>query len=448
MIINNNSIFSLKFVLIGLIPFLCNCITQQKRINNNDYYFNPKLKEEKVEEIKDLFYRQEIISQDLKSLTFSTRSLILAEPCYNLGSGNPVDINFDLLRNNPETIQYELIHCDRNWKKSYISSINAIDGFDVNYIENQNISYGSVEQYINYSFQLPNENTNFLISGNFIIKIYVEGENENPLAVIKFFVSEQISNLKFKIDESSNVEESKYLQAYELECSYNPNNIMDPFSNIYINIQQNHQDFDQQWISGPSFIKENKLVFLPSDSQTFNGGNEFRFFDMSSFRIGSQKIDKIYFNDTTFQILLKEDEKRSYKQYLQYKEMNGRFFIRTYDNDQADFQSEYGWVQFRLPMRKLVNDSIYIYGQISNWAIDDRFLMKYDSLSKSYFNKSILKQGYYNYIYVVKNSQEISTRKIEGSHFETSNEYVVKIYYEDPLNLYDRILCYNLVKSN
>jgi hypothetical protein len=223
---------------------------------------------------------------------------------------------------------------------------------------------------------------------------------------------------------------------------------MDPFSNIYINIQQNHQDFDQQWISGPSFIKENKLVFLPSDSQTFNGGNEFRFFDMSSFRIGSQKIDKIYFNDTTFQILLKEDEKRSYKQYLQYKEMNGRFFIRTYDNDQADFQSEYGWVQFRLPMRKLVNDSIYIYGQISNWAIDDRFLMKYDSLSKSYFNKSILKQGYYNYIYVVKNSQEISTRKIEGSHFETSNEYVVKIYYEDPLNLYDRILCYNLVKSN
>ncbi|MDC6470951.1 carotenoid biosynthesis protein [Flavobacteriales bacterium] len=255
-------------------------------------------------------------------------------------------------------------------------------------------------------------------------------------------------SLGFKIDESSNVEQSKYLQAYELECSYNPNNIMDPFSNIYINIQQNHQDFDQQWISGPSFIKENKLVFLPSDSQIFNGGNEFRFFDMSSFRIGSQKIDKIYFNDTTFQILLKEDEKRSYKQYLQYKEMNGRFFIRTYDNDQEDFQSEYGWVQFRLPMRKLVNDSIYIYGQISNWAIDDRFLMKYDSLSKSYFNKSILKQGYYNYIYVVKNSQGISTRKIEGSHFETSNEYVVKIYYEDPLNLYDRILCYNLVKSN
>ena len=448
MIINNNNIFSLKFVLIGLVPFLCTCITQQKKQNNNDYYVIPTQKEEKVEEIEDLFYKQEILSEDLKSLTFSTRSLILAEPCYNLGSGNPIDIKFDLLRNNPETIQYELIHCDRNWNKSYISSMDAIDGFDVNYIENQNISYGSVEQYINYGFQLPNENTNFLISGNFIIKIYVEGEKEYPLAIIKFFVSEQISNLKFKIDESSNVEESKYLQSYELECSYNPKNILDPFSNIYINIQQNHQIFDQQWVSGPSFIKENKLVFLPTDSQTFNGGNEFRFFDMSSFRIGSQKIDKIYFNDTSFQILLKEDEKRSYKQYLQYKEMNGRFFIRTYDNDQADFQSEYGWVQFRLPMRKLINDSIYIYGQISNWAIDDRFLMKYDSLSKSYFNKSILKQGYYNYIYVVKNSEKISTRKIEGAHFETTNEYVVKIYYEDPLNLYDRILCYNLVKSN
>ena len=31
--------------------------------------------------------------------------------------------------------------------------------------------------------------------------------------------------------------------------------------------------------------------------------------------------------------------------------MNGRFFIRTYDNDEADFQSEYGWVEFKLNMK-------------------------------------------------------------------------------------------------
>ena len=117
------------------------------------------------------------------------------------------------------------------------------------YIENQKISYGPVQQYIHYNFKLPNNHTNFLISGNYIIKIFSEGESNKPIANIKFFVSEQSSNVIFNIDESSDVEQSKYLQSYEIECTYNSSNTIDPFSNIYINIEQNHQTFNQQWIS-------------------------------------------------------------------------------------------------------------------------------------------------------------------------------------------------------
>ena len=51
-------------------------------------------------------------------------------------------------------------------------------------------------------------------------------------------------------------------------------------------------------------------------------------------------------------------------------------------------------------------------------------------------------------IYVLKNSDGISTRKIEGAHFESNNEYILKMYYKDPLNLCDRILSYKVVKSN
>ena len=287
-----------------------------------------------------------------------------------------------------------------------------------------------------------------MISGNYIIKIFSEGESNKPIANIKFFVSEQSSNVNFNIDESSDVEQSKYLQSYEIECTYNSSNTIDPFSNIYINIEQNHQIFNQQWISGPNFIKENKLVFLPNQDQTFNGGNEFRFFDISSFRNGSQFVEKTYFEDTSYKIILKIDQKRSYRQYLEYKDMNGRFFIRTYDNDEADFQSEYGWVEFKLNMRKELSDSIFIYGQLSNWKLDDSFLMKYDSTSKTYSNQLLLKQGYYNYIYVTKNSEFISTRKIEGAHFQTNNEYVIKVYYRDPLEMYDRIMCYKNIKNN
>ena len=446
MIINKIRLTEFIFLMI-LVFILNNChVRQNSVVKVDDYYSDENSYVESEEENQQ--YEQKIFNKDFKSLTFKSNSLILGEPCYYLNSLNAVTIDFDLLKNHSESLQYQLIHCDKDWKTSNISSMDAIDGFDTDYIENQKISYGPIQQYIHYNFKLPNNHTNFLISGNYIIKIFSEGESNKPIANIKFFVSEQSSNVNFNIDESSDVEQSKYLQSYEIECTYNSSNTIDPFSNIYINIEQNHQIFNQQWISGPNFIKENKLVFLANEEQTFNGGNEFRFFDISSFRNGSQFVEKTYFEDTSYKIILKIDQKRSYRQYLEYKDMNGRFFIRTYDNDEADFQSEYGWVEFKLNMRKELIDSIFIYGQLSNWKLDDSFLMKYDSTSKTYSNQLLLKQGYYNYIYVTKNSEFISTRKIEGAHFQTNNEYVIKVYYRDPLEMYDRIMCYKNIKNN
>ena len=72
--------------------------------------------------------------------------------------------------------------------------------------------------------------------------------------------------------------------------------------------------------------------------------------------------------------------------------------------------------------------------------------MKFDTNSNSYKLKALLKQGYYNYLYVTQNSKTTSSRNLEGAHFETKNEYVVKVYYRDPLELYDRILSYQIFK--
>jgi hypothetical protein len=447
MIINKTNLTEFIFCTSVLILILNNCHVRVNSDNNvSDYYIKDDYSYD--HEIKNEKYDQKVYSKYLKSLTFKSNSLILGDPCYYLNSQSSVNIDFDLLKNHSESLQYQIIHCDKDWFKSNISTMDAIEGFDTDYIENQKISYGPSQQYIHCNFKIPNNHTKFLISGNYLIKIFLEGDPFNPMATIKFFVSEQSSTIKFNIDESGDVEQSKYLQSYEVECTYNSSNTIDPFSNIFINIQQNHQTFNQQWLSGPNFIKENKLVFLQNEDQTFNGGNEFRFFDISSFRNGSQFVEKTYFDDSCFKIILKPDQKRSYRQYLEYKDMNGRFFIRTYDYDDSEYQSEYGWVKFKLNMRDQISDSIFIYGQLSNWKTDNSFLMKYDSATKAYHNQILLKQGYYNYIYVTKNSEIISTRKLEGAHFQTNNEYTIKVYYRDPLDMYDRIMCYQNVKSN
>ena len=211
MIINNSIGLRLELILFAFVVLINNCTMKQKLQVIDDYYVNSENQENTNLLKKEEFpFEQKIFSKDFKSLTFSTRSLILGEPFYNMKSKIPIIINFDLLKNHSESVQYEIIHCNRDWKKSDILTMDAIDGFDLDYIDNQEISYGPVQQYVNYNFELPNDNTDFLISGNYIIKIFIEGQEENPLATLKFCVSEQISTINFIVNKSRDVEQSKY----------------------------------------------------------------------------------------------------------------------------------------------------------------------------------------------------------------------------------------------
>jgi hypothetical protein len=54
--------------------------------------------------------------------------------------------------------------------------------------------------------------------------------------------------------------------------------------------------------------------------------------------------------------------------------------------------------------------------------------MKYNAGRKGYFKSTMLKEGFYDYQYLVK-SEIHSTNYLEGDHFETENEYEILIYY-------------------
>ena len=68
--------------------------------------------------------------------------------------------------------------------------------------------------------------------------------------------------------------------------------------------------------------------------------------------------------------------------------------------------------------------------------------MDYYPAEKRYTKRLFLKQGYYNYLYIVKdgktNRPDLSL--IEGNHWETENEYTVWVYFHENGDLYDRLI--------
>jgi hypothetical protein len=67
--------------------------------------------------------------------------------------------------------------------------------------------------------------------------------------------------------------------------------------------------------------------------------------------------------------------------------------------------------------------------------------MLYNQEDKTYSLTLPFKQGYYEYLYTVKGRDGLpDVAPIEGSYFETENDYTILIYYRDISNDYDQLI--------
>ena len=74
-------------------------------------------------------------------------------------------------------------------------------------------------------------------------------------------------------------------------------------------------------------------------------------------------------------------------------------------------------------------------------GLSDRFKMEYDELNGLYKASVLLKQSYYNYLYVLKDQEgKLDYSFTEGSHFETENDYTILVYHKNVYYGYDELI--------
>jgi hypothetical protein len=90
----------------------------------------------------------------------------------------------------------------------------------------------------------------------------------------------------------------------------------------------------------------------------------------------------------------------------------------------------------------LAGGKMYVTGGLTNWSLNDNNQMIYNPEQGQYECTLLLKQGWYNYEYVfLKNGDsEVTSARFEGSHYETENDYLILMYYRNPLDRYDRVI--------
>ncbi len=397
----------------------------------------------------EIKYENYIYEPQIKTVRFHPEKWPFSNPLLLLHSNEKLLLVFDELDAPAKQYEYTIIHCTANWKPTDLPEHEYIDGFFTDYIYDYEFSRATLQPYVHYELLFPTENMKPKISGNYILVVYQENK-EKPVLTQRFTVYEKLIDIDASVKRATLVEDRFHKQEIDFKILHNNYQINYPYEHLKVVITKNHSWDNANTNLKPRFVKNNVLDYNYEKENSFPGGNEYREFDIKTLRSKTIQVNDIVMESDRFHVKLRKDEKRTFKNYIFKEDLNGMFHINADRAVNSDIEADYVWVYFTLDGRQaLLNGNIFIYGELTNWQMKDENRMIYDPNEQSYKCKLLLKQGFYNYIYVYSEDPEtgIDEQTIEGSHYETENLYTIYIYNYEISEFYDRLIGVKRINS-
>ncbi|MFN3998400.1 DUF5103 domain-containing protein [Algoriphagus sp.] len=390
-------------------------------------------------------YEDRVYSEHVHSVRMfpqgSQQDSQLDAPVISLSDSRSLVLLFDDIAYDPEQYSAKLIHCDADWKQSALRN----NDFSTNFNEFNILDYGySVNTripYIHYSFTVPRVTK----SGNYVLKVY-RNRNENDVVLTRrFMVYEELFNIGASIVPPSQSEDRRKAQQINVMVNYSQVDLVDPTTQVKVIIRQNQRWDNAMFLAKPTFLNQSSksIRYEAFDgSNTFKAGNEFRFVDLRFIRATGVNIADIKVEETVILANSLVDKPRPGGVYSQYLDLNGQYIVYTNDRigGNPEVESEYIYTTFHLQAEP--NREIYMLGALTAWGKNPESKMVYDPKTRLYSTSILMKQGWYDYHYAYKTADGYDSESIEGSYFETENEYEVLVYYRALGSRYDQLVGY------
>ena len=381
----------------------------------------------------------------IKTITFKSNTTQGQLPVLKLGE--PLVLEFDALNANEEDFYYVIEHFNFDWTPSVLAKAEYMRGLDNQRILEYYNSFNTYQVYSHYKLQIPNIQTRALLkSGNYMISIY--DEYDELMFSRKFMIYEDLVNVGVNIKRSRDVKVIDEKQSVDLTISTNSINFNNPLETIKTVIIQNNNLNTSISDLKPQYTLGNELIYRYDTESAFWGGNEYLWFENKDVRTSNVGVQFIDLKDI-YQSYLYPNAPRAGRPYTYNPDLNGNFQVTALDATDVDTEADYTMVHFSLIQEELTGKDIHIYGNFNAFAIEPLTKMEYNSEKGEYEVNFRLKQGFYNYKYVVVDSEtgELDEGAISGDYWQTENNYKVLVYYRDLGARYDKLIGYGEATS-
>jgi hypothetical protein len=355
-------------------------------------------------------------------------------PVYNLNSADQLELNFDDLEGNIKSYYYTFQLCDYNWKPVAISPFMYIKGFTQQRIATNRYSSIALTKYTHYQAMLPDRNTTLTMSGNYMLKVFLDADTSKLAFTRRFLVLDQKAAITAKVIQPLTPQWFRTHQKIQFSANITGLNTFSAAQQVKVVILQNNRwDIAQKDIP-PTFVRGATLEYNTENFSIFPGGKEWRWLDLRSFRLQSDRVDHADYKKTATDIYLKTDIDRSSERYIYYRDLNGMFMVITYESINPNWQGDFATVHFSLAApggKPYQNKDVYLAGQLTDYNFNEKTKMIFNAEKGIYECTAFFKQGYYNYTYItVDKTNAAQKTELEGNYWETENSYTILMYYK------------------
>ena len=391
-------------------------------------------------------FAQEIIADDVKTARIRVADSDFSYPICVLGQ--TLKLEFDILNDNYSDLHYSIQHCDCNFDPDDLSFGEFAEGFNDRTVDNFENSFNTFQNFTHYTITIPNNDITLTISGNYIINIYESDDPEKIILSKRFMICEESDNSKI----SATIQQpfiSDYAFNYQ-QIKVNFNNdrlrINNPGKYLKIFVMQNG-DFSTRKELEISGFMNNEIQYQKNNGNNiFHGGSEYRHFDSKNVNFKALGIDDIKYDKGCYNYILTPYAPVSVS-YTSYEDLNGRYYIKNDKGYNNELEADYINVLFRLKYNPFADCKVYLCGELTNYQYNENSEMKFNSESGLWEKQLTLKQGLYNFQYVVKDNNGNTIDYPAGSWYNTENDYFIAVYTTLLQNRGDRLLMYKVINS-
>jgi len=374
-----------------------------------------------------------IYKTNIKTVRLYNAGNPLSMPVIAMNGRDQLELHFDDLDGDIKSYYYTYELCNSDWTPANLGQFDYLKGFNQIRISNYRYSSIAYTRYTHYQVLIPDRNSYPTRSGNYILKVYLDGDPSKVAFTKRMMVVDNSAAIAARVVQPFAPEYFRTHQKLQFTVDIKALQTFNAAQQIKVVVLQNYRWDNALKDLQPAFIRGSVLEFNSETSGIFPGGKEWRWLDIRDFHLQSDRVLSANYNKNSTDIFLKPDAPREGQRYVFFRDNNGRSIIEAIRGINSLWEADYATVYFSFVPpngEAYPKKDIYLFGQLTNYDFTDSIRMKFDPMKGKYETHLFLKQGYYDYTYLaVDKNNPANYSELDGNYYETENLYTILVYY-------------------